>query len=231
MLNPGQIISYLQMCQVESASLQKGMNYKLHGGMSVFLMSRKPNAPYADRTEDNGQTLIYEGHDAAQSKGGPDPKKMNQPQYLPSGKLTQNGIFHSAAINYKSGKRNPELIRVYEKLHSGVWVFNGIFWLIDSWQEDSAGRLVFKFKLEIVNDDSATSSQNQRIIDQTRVIPSAVKMEVWIRDGGRCVKCGKADNLHFDHIIPYSKGGSSLIASNIQLLCIRHNLQKHDKIE
>ncbi|MCK5258904.1 MAG: HNH endonuclease, partial [Thermoplasmatales archaeon] len=36
---------------------------------------------------------------------------------------------------------------------------------------------------------------------------------------------------HFDHIIPYSKGGSSLVADNIQLLCTKHNLEKRDKIQ
>jgi 5-methylcytosine-specific restriction endonuclease McrA len=56
-------------------------------------------------------------------------------------------------------------------------------------------------------------------------------MEIWKRDKGRCVICGSHDNLHFDHIIPYSKGGSSLVAENIQLLCARHNLAKKDKIE
>jgi 5-methylcytosine-specific restriction endonuclease McrA len=45
------------------------------------------------------------------------------------------------------------------------------------------------------------------------------------------VKFGSKDNLHFDHIIPFSKGGSSLVAVNIQLLCARHNLKKRDKIE
>lgn len=63
------------------------------------------------------------------------------------------------------------------------------------------------------------------------MIPSLVKVQVWKRDKGRCVICKSKDNLHFDHIIPYSKGGSSLTADNIQLLCARHNLAKHDKIE
>jgi 5-methylcytosine-specific restriction endonuclease McrA len=43
--------------------------------------------------------------------------------------------------------------------------------------------------------------------------------------------CGLTDNLHFDHIIPFSKGGSSLVVENIQLMCARHNLAKRDKIE
>ena len=68
-------------------------------------------------------------------------------------------------------------------------------------------------------------------LNHRRIIPTAVKLEVWKRDGGKCVKCGSADELHFDHVIPYSRGGTSLKADNIQLLCARHNLQKHDNIE
>ncbi|MCA8918140.1 MAG: HNH endonuclease, partial [Planctomycetes bacterium] len=64
-----------------------------------------------------------------------------------------------------------------------------------------------------------------------RLIPSAVKLEVWKRDRGQCVQCGAKDNLHFDHVIPFSKGGSSLTAGNVQLLCVRHNLTKRDKIQ
>ena len=62
------------------------------------------------------------------------------------------------------------------------------------------------------------------------MIPTAVKLAVWKRDGGRCIQCGSSDNLHFDDVIPYSRGGSSLRAENIQLLCAKHNLQKHDAI-
>jgi 5-methylcytosine-specific restriction endonuclease McrA len=57
------------------------------------------------------------------------------------------------------------------------------------------------------------------------------KLEVWKRDKGRCVECGSADNLHFDHIIPWSRGGSSLTAQNVQLLCARHNITKRDRIQ
>jgi hypothetical protein len=37
-------------------------------------------------------------------------------------------------------------------------------------------------------------------------------------------------NLHFDHDIPFSKGGSSLTGANVRLLCAKHNLEKSDKI-
>lgn len=59
----GDIISYFGMCQREGTSLQRGMNFRLRGRHSVILMSRRPNAPYADRIEEDGTVLIYEGHD------------------------------------------------------------------------------------------------------------------------------------------------------------------------
>jgi 5-methylcytosine-specific restriction endonuclease McrA len=64
-----------------------------------------------------------------------------------------------------------------------------------------------------------------------RVIPTAVKVEVWARDEGKCVKCGATDNLHFDHVLPFAKGGASITVENVQLLCARHNIQKSDRIE
>ena len=67
-------------------------------------------------------------------------------------------------------------------------------------------------------------------MEHTRLVPMPVKLGVWQRDRGRCVMCGSEDNLHFDHIIPFSRGGSSLTANNVQLLCARHNLEKRDRI-
>lgn len=60
-------------------------------------------------------------------------------------------------------------------------------------------------------------------------IPPRVRMYVWQRDQGRCVECGSKENLHYDHIIPWSKGGSNT-ERNIQLLCESCNLSKSDKI-
>jgi hypothetical protein len=138
-------------------------------------------------------------------------------------------LFYEAAIKYKSNQAQPETVKVYEKIHSGIWVYNGLFKLLDAWIVKNKDRGVFKFKLEI--EDSEEHEIREKEIDSGRIIPSAVKLEVWKRDGGRCVICGSTDNLHFDHIIPYSKGGSSLVAQNIQLLCARHNLEKKDRID
>ena len=56
----------------------------------------------------------------------PIPKIVNQPRFNPSGTLTQNGFFFNAAELYKQGKQKAEIVRVYEKLHRGIWVFNGV---------------------------------------------------------------------------------------------------------
>ena len=228
-MRPADIISYLELCQAEGANLQRGMNYRFRGGTTVVLMSVRRGAPYADRVEEEGRTLIYEGHDAPKTKNGPDTKRIDQPLRNPNGTLTQNGLFFEAAKRFKNDG-DVEPVRVYEKIRNGLWVYNGIFELRDAWVDESQKRKVFKFRLEISRRSDAGEGISADLA-HNRLIPSQVKVEVWKRDKGRCVKCGSLDNLHFDHVLPFSRGGTSLLPGNIQLLCARHNLEKRDRIE
>lgn len=230
MISPGDVVSYLEMCAGFGISLQRGMNYRLRGTDTIILMSLRHGARYADRVEDGGRVIIYEGHDVARIPNGPKPKEVDQPEFLPSGKPTQNGLFFDAVRHYKLGRTEAERVQVFEKIRDGIWVYNGLFRLIDAWKETSGYRQVFKFKLEII-DEAAVARSARPMLDHDRVIPSAIKLEVWKRDKGACVKCGSRQNLHFDHIIPYSQGGSSKDAKNIQILCSAHNLEKRDRIE
>lgn len=225
------IISHNEMCRREGVNLQRGMNFGLRGNHSVILMSVRLNAPYRDRLEGNGTILVYEGHDHPKGISCPNPKGVDQPDKLPSGKLTQNGKFHQAAQSFKAGRRDPERVRVYEKIKSGIWSYNGIFHLVDSWQERDTHRAVFKFRLIAVEGDDDLEQPVHVDAEHRRIIPTAVKLEVWKRDGGKCCRCSASNELHFDHIVPFSRGGTSLTAENIQLLCARHNLQKRDRIE
>jgi hypothetical protein len=226
-----EVIAYLEMCQREGLSLQRGMNFRVGGSHSVVLMSVRANAPYRDRIEDDGATLIYEGHDEPRSATNLDPKQLDQPQFTSTGTLTENGKFFRAAQAVQAGTAPPEKVRVYEKLRQGIWSYAGLFELMDAWLEHDGVRNVFKFKLVAIEDNAPIQPDESPNIERTRIIPTAVKLEVWQRDKGRCVACGATDELHFDHIIPYSRGGTSLTAENIQLLCARHNLAKRDKIE
>jgi hypothetical protein len=229
-MTPGDIVSHHDICSIENRMLQHGMNFRVSPLHSVILMSQRRGAPYQDRVLDGGGTLIYEGHDIPRTRGVGDPKRYDQRSRTATGKLTPNGKFQEAAEQYKSGARLPEQVRVYEKVKDGIWTYNGLFLLADVWQEKSGRRTVFKFKLQLAD---AEIDQQQFIKDlpASRMIPSAIKREVFKRDKGQCVLCGSKDNLHFDHEFPFSKGGSSLTSDNIRILCARHNLAKSAKIE
>ncbi len=222
------IISYLELSMRERQQLQKGMNFRTDGRLSVFLMSLRRNAPYKDQWLEDKQVLIYEGHDAKTDQKTK--KVIDQPMYRESGRLSDNGKFYNEAIAFKEGKRNgPLQIQVYEKLDTGVWFDKGIFDLVDADYVSDGERKVFKFLLHPT--DVVHSVADLLEYKHERMIPTSVKVEVWKRDKGQCRKCGEATGLHYDHILPFAKGGRSDDVRNIQILCARHNLQKSDKIE
>lgn len=218
------------MCEAEKAqTLQRRMNFRLNPRYSVVLMSQKTNAPYSDKAYSDGITIEYEGHDYAKNFCE-NPKLTNQPEKLPSGKLTQNGYFIKAVDDYKTKKINAEIVKVYEKIFPGIWSLKGYFDLIDYKIVNDGTRNVYKFILKL-STEKENVNNTDLAIPHTRLIPSEVKRVVWKRDHGVCVLCGNNKNLHYDHELPFSKGGTSILASNIRLLCAACNLKKSDKIE
>jgi len=193
-------------------------------------MSRRSNAPYFDRILEDGIRIEYEGHDEPKTSYEMNPKSLNQPDKTKIGTLTQNGRFIAAVEKYKKGIANAELIKVYEKIIPGVWSLKGFFDLIDYQVKFDGKRNVFVFLLKL-SDNQSVETNTPIDLAHTRLIPSEVKKEVWKRDNGKCVICGSTKNLHFDHDLPFSKGGTSLTAKNIRLLCAKCNLAKSDKIE
>lgn len=221
------IISYTELTAAEKMNLQKGMNFNVNPEYSVFLMSLRKGAPYADKIDKITNTLIYEGHDVP-SNISDKPKEVSQQLTTPNGTLTENGKFFTVAHSYKLNLiKHPHRIKVYEKIQSGVWCYKGFYNLIDAKIENDGKRDVFKFHLQPVQ---LMSQKKEVIIPFNRIIPTHVKVEVWGRDKGRCVKCGSAENLHYDHDLPYSKGGTSLTAENVRILCMKCNLSKSNKI-
>ena len=221
------IISYTELVSAEGINLQKGMNFNVNSEYSVLLMSIRKNAPYADEYDEKANTIIYEGHDIP-SNLADDPKKVDQPLTTPKGSLTENGKFFTAAQSYKNGIiKTPHKVKVYEKIKDGIWCYKGFFSLVDTFIVNNGTRNVFKFYLLPVE---MKSFRKKIIISHTRLIPTSVKVEVWNRDKGQCVKCGSKENLHYDHDLPFSKGGTSLTASNVRILCMKCNLIKSNKI-
>jgi hypothetical protein len=225
-----EVMSHAEMTVKEGLSLQKGMNYRPSGkDYSIFLMSINEKAPYNDGFDSKGEVLIYEGHNINRREQ-PNPLDFDQPMFTKNGKFTENGTFYKAAEDYRSKRRlSPERIQVYEKITNNVWSDKGMFYLTDCRLVDSEGRKVFKYQLIPV----ALHLENHAIeeeLELSRRIPTAVKRIVWERDKAKCAECGSTQDLHFDHILPYSRGGTSTNPENIQLLCQKHNLTKSNKI-
>jgi len=70
---------------------------------------------------------------------------------------------------------------------------------------------------------------NIPVDDGREPISDEVKSFVWNRDGGKCVTCGRNEKIEFDHIVPFSRGGSNT-ARNLQILCETCNREKRDEI-
>jgi len=101
------------------------------------------------------------------------------------------------------------------------WMFKGEFY----WEDDgySASQVAALILDRIAQKEKKVDRAIARLSQATSTsvrqpIPDDVKILVWQRDGGRCVKCGSQKNLEYDHIIPLSKGGGNT-ARNLQLLC------------
>ena len=223
------------MCNQEGVeTIQRGMNFKMQPSYSVVLMSVRRGSPYNDYISKDGREVVYESHDVTRNVA-PIPKTVAQPMHNPSGGLTQNGKFYEAAINVKNGGK-PHVVRIYQKMTKGVWVDNLFFNLMDASLVHDGNRKVFRFNLNAINEFPEGAKKKEyedsgkSDLEHTRVIPSHIIQDVWKRDKGKCVLCGSSDNLHYDHYLPFSEGGSSITSDNIRILCARHNLQKSNKI-
>lgn len=112
------------------------------------------------------------------------------------------------------------------------WMFqNGFFWEDEGLSPAGVEALLLererRQRRRVERAMAAAYQQKQQGVqlNERRPIPDDVKMFVWQRDKGRCVKCGSQQNLEFDHIIPVAMGGSNT-ARNIQLLCETCNRSK-----
>jgi hypothetical protein len=94
--------------------------------------------------------------------------------------------------------------------------------------------------IEYINTDTPIQELEENISEpineivfkhKTKRNPSErLKVQVLIRDGNKCRLCGITligDNIHFDHILPWSKGGETTL-ENLQILCAPHNMAKGD---
>lgn len=63
----------------------------------------------------------------------------------------------------------------------------------------------------------------------TRIIPPELRKRIFERDKHKCRYCGKQADC-IDHVIPWSRGGSSLKPGNLVAACNRCNSRFHNKL-
>jgi hypothetical protein len=73
--------------------------------------------------------------------------------------------------------------------------------------------------------DEAEYEQLRKNQPQKEPVPRDIKIQIMVRDGGRCLVCHNTKRLEVDHIKPRFWGGSN-DPDNLQTLCKRCNLIK-----
>jgi hypothetical protein len=123
-----------------------------------------------------------------------------------------------------------------------IFMFRNFLFYVENIYNDDATKeeIILTIKELAYSEDQKLKRLRQEVDAMERVlggtrgvkrepIPDSVKLIVWTRDEGKCVRCGSSEKLHFDHIIPVVKGGGNM-EDNIQILCEHCNLTKSDKI-
>jgi len=113
-----------------------------------------------------------------------------------------------------------------------------------SWQnaclkfiEHKMGHQLLTTNIQIEHSLNQNNLLNKRVeLKQrdTKTIPLGIRLKILSRDHFCCVFCGRSPatdigiQLRIDHIVPFSKGGKSLL-ENLQTLCLECNLGKSNK--
>lgn len=147
--------------------------------------------------------------------------------------LHADPAYRQAAVDFlEHQRREPQPIRKHR------WAYKDKVLMVESSSEpeplnkDQESLLVRHFVLRRTRDYEKLRREVESLENMERLqgtsrepIPESVRLFVWRRDKGQCVKCGSRERLEFDHIIPIAAGGSNT-ERNIQLLCESCNRSK-----
>ena len=140
---------------------------------------------------------------------------------------------------YTPDLAEPLKCKEYIHGYQQVWCFRDCVVAVDGADTFPEDEVKLKVKHAVLKDQKAFSRmahevkafENMSLLPSARRerIPDAVRLFVWQRDEGKCVKCGNSEKLEFDHIIPVVKGGANT-ERNLQLLCESCNRGKGSTI-
>ncbi len=125
---------------------------------------------------------------------------------------------------------------IYSEYYCHILLFQNCFYKITKeYSPEELKLLVFeaadkdRIKFERLKSKYYSESSQDIKFNRPR-ISEEVRIAVWRRDEGKCVRCGSRENLEYDHIIPISQGGSNTVR-NIELLCEKCNRTKSNNIQ
>jgi 5-methylcytosine-specific restriction endonuclease McrA len=138
-------------------------------------------------------------------------------------------------IKFDPEDQTPVAVIIQDDSSDGLWYFRGRAVVVKGSTSLPREEVVTRIKHAVIrvekdynrisNEVSAFENMKALASAPREPIAQAVRLFVWQRDQGKCVRCGIQERLEFDHIIPVCEGGSST-ERNIQLLCERCNREK-----
>jgi len=121
------------------------------------------------------------------------------------------------------------------KVTEGYWLYRDYWIAVEDERSYRSDEIMLLIKRAVLREERELVRARQEVealerlgdlaLATREMIPDDVRMFVWQRDGGKCVRCGGREKLEFDHIIPVADGGSST-ERNVQLLCEPCNRSK-----
>jgi 5-methylcytosine-specific restriction endonuclease McrA len=116
-----------------------------------------------------------------------------------------------------------------------IWLYHNYWAELEDSHTYSEDEVPLLIKRPVLREERELARVRQEVETLERVsdmllvsremIPDDVRLFVWQRDKGQCVRCSSREKWEFDHIIPVADGGSST-ERNVQLLCEPCNRSK-----
>jgi HNH endonuclease len=92
-------------------------------------------------------------------------------------------------------------------------------------KENDLDKIISLLADSYISQKIETTNVSKVTAKNSRYIPRKVKETVYKRAGGQCENCGSTHYLEYNHVTPYSKGGTNSL-TNINLLCSNCNKRK-----
>lgn len=148
-----------------------------------------------------------------------------------AGRKTYEQRWTKGRIEALEATQRDEPVELLAEKRRRLWYFhNRLWWDDDGLSAEDVKALVLQRERNSGRKLASARSvmraeQDGRPIREP--IPEELRRAVFERDGGKCVRCGEAFNIQYDHILPVAKGGATSL-ENLQLLCADCNRRKSD---